>query len=194
MQHRILHHKHQKPHDTEDKVFELGFFSSKNSTLRYVGIWYKYIETRTVFWVANRERPLTDHNRALKIAGDGNLLVVDGQNNTVWSTNVPPKLNNTVAVLLETGDLTEAIGIGRALTTQLILSTRYAAMRVRVDPSRGENHAFIPWKSENKLSPGRYSLGTDPMGAPEIVIWEGETRKWQSGPWDSVIFTGIPDM
>ncbi|KAF3580083.1 hypothetical protein DY000_02031595 [Brassica cretica] len=32
------------------------------------------------------------------------------------------------------------------------------------------------------------------MGAPEIVIWEGETRKWQSGPWDSVIFTGIPDM
>ena len=67
-------------------------------------------------------------------------------------------------------------------------------MRVRVDPSRGENHAFIPWKSENKLSPGRYSLGTDPMGALEIVIWEGETRKWQSGPWDSVIFTGIPDM
>ncbi|CAF1838145.1 unnamed protein product [Brassica oleracea var. botrytis] len=163
----------------EDKVFELGFFSSKNSTLRYVGIWYKYIETRTVFWVANRERPLTDHNRALKIAGDGNLLVVDGQNNTVWSTNVPPKLNNTVAVLLETGDL--------VLSSDLDRSNR-------VDPSRGENHAFIPWKSENKLSPGRYSLGTDPMGAPEIVIWEGETRKWQSGPWDSVIFTGIPDM
>ena len=60
---------------------------------------------------------MTDHNRALKIAGDGNLLVVDGQNNTVWSTNVPPKLNNTVAVLLETGDL--------VLSSDLDRSNRY---------------------------------------------------------------------
>ncbi|KAJ4887316.1 putative G-type lectin S-receptor-like serine/threonine-protein kinase [Raphanus sativus] len=183
---------------SEEEVFELGFFSPKDSSLRYVGIWYKNIEPQTIVWVANRESPLSDHNGALKLADDGNLAVVDGQNNTVWSTNVPPKLNNTVAVLLETGDLVLSLDSDR--------DTRYwesfnnptdtflPGMRVRVNPSSGENHAFTPWNSENDPSPGRYSLGIDPIGAPEIVIWEGGTRKWRSGPWDSVIFTGIPDM
>ncbi|KAJ4887312.1 putative G-type lectin S-receptor-like serine/threonine-protein kinase [Raphanus sativus] len=183
---------------SEEEVFELGFFSPKDSSLRYVGIWYKNIESQTIVWVANRESPLSDRNGALKLADDGNLAVVDGQNNTVWSTNVPPKLNNTVAVLLETGDL--------VLSSDSDRDTRYwesfnnptdtflPGMRVRVNPSSGENHAFTPWNSENDPSPGRYSLGIDPIGAPEIVIWEGATRKWRSGPWDSVIFTGIPDM
>ncbi|KAJ0254657.1 putative G-type lectin S-receptor-like serine/threonine-protein kinase [Hirschfeldia incana] len=183
---------------SEEEVFELGFFSPKDSSLRYVGIWYKNIEPQTIVWVANRESPLSDHNGALKLADDGNLVVVDGQNNTVWSTNVPPKLNNTVAVLLETGDL--------VLSSDSDRDTRYwesfnnptdtflPGMRVRVNPSSGENHAFTPWKSENDPSPGRYTMGIDPFGAIEIVIWEGEMRKWRSGPWDSVIFTGIPDM
>ncbi|KAG5415335.1 hypothetical protein IGI04_002902 [Brassica rapa subsp. trilocularis] len=183
---------------SEEEVFELGFFSPKDSTLRYVGIWYKNIQPQTIVWVANRERPLSDHNGAIKLADDGNLVVVDGKNNTVWSTNVPPKLNNTVAVLLKTGDL--------VLSSDSDRDTRFwesfinptdtflPGMRVRVNPSSGENHAFIPWKFETDPSPGRYSMGIDPFGAIEIVIWEGETRKWRSGPWNSAIFTGVPDM
>ncbi|KAH0936451.1 hypothetical protein HID58_013568, partial [Brassica napus] len=183
---------------SEGEIFELGFFSPKNSTLRYVGIWFKNIEPRTIVWVANRETPLSDHNGALKIADDGNLVVVNGQNNTVWSTNVHPKLNNNVAVLLETGDL--------VLYSDSDRDTKYwesfnnptdtflPGMRVRVNPSMGENRAFIPWKSESDPSPGRYLMGIDPFGAIEIVIWEGETRKWRSGPWNSAIFTGVPDM
>ncbi|KAG2262243.1 hypothetical protein Bca52824_069322 [Brassica carinata] len=183
---------------SEEGVFELGFFSPNDSTLRYVGLWYKNIEPRTIVWVANRETPLSDQNGALKIADDGNLVVVNGQNNTVWSTNVHPKLNNTVAVLLETGDL--------VLSSDSDRDTRYwesfnnptdtflPGMRVRVNPSMGENRAFVPWKSETDPSPGRYSMGIDPFGAIEIVIWEGETRKWRSGPWNSAIFTGVPDM
>ncbi|CAA7029758.1 unnamed protein product [Microthlaspi erraticum] len=183
---------------SKDETFELGFFSTNDSTSRYVGIWYKNIEPQTIVWVANRDKPLSDRNGALKIADDGNLLVVDGQNDTVWSTNVSPKLNNTVAVLLETGDL--------VLSSDSDRSNRYwesfdhptdtflPGMKFRANPSTGENRTFIPWRSENDPSPGRYSLGIDPIGALEIVIWEGERRKWRSGPWNSVIFTGIPDM
>ncbi|CAH8326367.1 unnamed protein product [Eruca vesicaria subsp. sativa] len=183
---------------SKDKVFELGFFSPKDLTLRYVGIWYKNIQPRTIVWVANREKPLSDHKGALKIADDGNLVIVNGGNNIVWSTNVPLKLNNTVAILLEAGDL--------VLSSDSDRDTRYWAsfnnptdtflpgMRVWVNPSMGENRAFIPWKSETDPSPGRYSMGIDPFGAIEIVIWEGERRKWRSGPWNSAIFTGVPDM
>ncbi|KAJ0254658.1 S-locus glycoprotein domain-containing protein [Hirschfeldia incana] len=183
---------------SEKEVFELGFFTAKDPSLRYVGIWYKNIEPQTIVWVANRERPLSDHNGALKIADDGNLVVVDGQNNTVWSSNVPPKLNNTVAVLLETGDLVLSLDSDRDTRYWESFSnptdTFLPGMRVRVNPSSGENHAFTPWKTENDPSPGRYTMGIDPFGAIEIVIWEGETRKWRSGPWNSAIFTGVPDM
>ncbi|KAL1188311.1 putative G-type lectin S-receptor-like serine/threonine-protein kinase [Cardamine amara subsp. amara] len=183
---------------SEEETFEFGFFSPKSSTLRYVGIWYKNIEPQTVVWVANREKPLSDNNGALKIADDGNLVVVNGENETVWSTNVKPESNNTVAVLLETGDLVLSSDSDRndlyweSFNNQT--DTFLPGMRFRVNPSIGENRAFVPWKSENDPSPGRYSLGVDPIGALEIVIWEGEARKWRSGPWNSQIFTGIPDM
>ncbi|XP_010430168.1 PREDICTED: putative G-type lectin S-receptor-like serine/threonine-protein kinase At1g61610 [Camelina sativa] len=183
---------------SNDGSFEVGFFSPKNSTLRYVGIWYKNIEPQTVVWVANREKPLLDHNGALKIADDGNLVVVNGQNVTVWSTSAKPESNNTVAALLRTGDLVLSSDSDRNKwyweSFDNPTDTFLPSMRVRVDPSLGENHGFVPWKSENDPSPGRYSMGIDPNGAPEIVIWEGEKRKWRSGPWNSAIFTGIPDM
>ncbi|CAH2047908.1 unnamed protein product [Thlaspi arvense] len=118
---------------------------------------------------------------------------------TWWSsTNVHHKLNKTVALLLETGDLVLSSDSNRSTlyweSFNNPTDTFLPGMRVRVNPSRVENRAFIPWKSENDPSPGRYSLGIDPIGALEIVIWEGDTRKWRSEPWDSVIFTGIPDM
>ncbi|CAA0307814.1 unnamed protein product [Arabidopsis thaliana] len=183
---------------SEDESFELGFFSPKNSTLRYVGIWYKNIEPQTVVWVANREKPLLDHKGALKIADDGNLVIVNGQNETIWSTNVEPESKNTVAVLLKTGDLVLCSDSDRRKwyweSFNNPTDTFLPGMRVRVNPSLGENRAFIPWKSESDPSPGKYSMGIDPVGALEIVIWEGEKRKWRSGPWNSAIFTGIPDM
>ncbi|XP_010418129.1 PREDICTED: putative G-type lectin S-receptor-like serine/threonine-protein kinase At1g61610 isoform X2 [Camelina sativa] len=183
---------------SNDKSFEVGFFSPKNSTLRYVGIWYKNIEPQTVVWVANREKPLLDHNGALKIADDGNLVVVNGQNVTVWSTSAKLESNNTVAALLNTGDLVLSSDSDRNKwyweSFDNPTDTFLPSMKVRVDPSLGENRGFVPWESENDPSPGRYSMGIDPIRAPEIVIWEGEKRKWRSGPWNSAIFTGIPDM
>ncbi|KFK40685.1 hypothetical protein AALP_AA2G028000 [Arabis alpina] len=182
----------------EQEIFELGFFSPKDSTLRYVGIWYKNIEPRTIVWVANRETPLLDNNGALKIADDGNLVVVNGQNVIVWSTNVRPKSNNIVAALLETGDLVLFSDSDRSNlyweSFNHPTDTFLPGMKVRVNPLIGENRALVPWKSYNDPSPGRYALGVDPIGALEIVVWEGQTSKWRSGPWNSAIFTGVPDM
>ncbi|KAL9452651.1 hypothetical protein AB3S75_008441 [Citrus x aurantiifolia] len=37
-------------------------------------------------------------------------------------------------------------------------------------------------------------MGVDPQGSPQIVIWEQLKRRWRSGQWNSVIFTGVPTM
>ncbi|GKV30846.1 hypothetical protein SLEP1_g39617 [Rubroshorea leprosula] len=93
---------------SDDGNFQLGFFSPGNSTLRYVGIWYHPESTggeKVMVWVANRDAPISDRNGVLRIGNDGNLVISDGNNTTVWnsSAEVPP--NNTVAFLLSTGNL-----------------------------------------------------------------------------------------
>ncbi|KAF7842139.1 G-type lectin S-receptor-like serine/threonine-protein kinase B120 [Senna tora] len=37
-------------------------------------------------------------------------------------------------------------------------------------------------------------MGVDPRASTQIVIWEGERRRWRSGYWDGRIFTGVSNM
>jgi hypothetical protein len=85
--------------------FKLGFFSPANSTNRYVGIWYGHISVSTVIWVANRNKPLKSSSGILTISEDGNLVVLDGQKEILWSSNVTNSVDNSSARLLDTGNL-----------------------------------------------------------------------------------------
>ncbi|KAI8000155.1 G-type lectin S-receptor-like serine/threonine-protein kinase [Camellia lanceoleosa] len=89
---------------SSNKVFQLGFFSPVNTTNRYVGIWYNNIPVRTVVWVANRDRPLIDSSGSLMISKDGNLVVLNGQKEGIWSSNVSNSVANSSARLLDSGN------------------------------------------------------------------------------------------
>ncbi|KAL0012576.1 hypothetical protein SO802_007684 [Lithocarpus litseifolius] len=67
-------------------------------------------------------------------------------------------------------------------------------MRVQVNAEMGENRAFTSWKSASDPSPGNYTMGVDPQASPQIVIWEGEHRRWRSGYWDGRTFSGVPNI
>ncbi|MCE3215361.1 hypothetical protein HAX54_002090 [Datura stramonium] len=86
-------------------IFEMGFFSPGNSENRYVGMWYKNISVRTVVWVANREAPLSSGSGILKVIKPGLLVLLNGTNNVVWSTNTSRSVQNPVAQLLDSGNL-----------------------------------------------------------------------------------------
>ena len=90
---------------SSNKAFRLGFFSPENTTNRYVGIWYNNIPGRTVVWVANRNRPLVDSSGTITVSEDGNLLVLNGQKEIVWSSNVSNSVANSSAQLLDSGNL-----------------------------------------------------------------------------------------
>ncbi|VVB12208.1 unnamed protein product [Arabis nemorensis] len=190
-----------KPLVSPKKTFELGFFSPGDSTRRYLGIWYGNIDDKAVVWVANRANPISDKSGVLTISNDGNLVLLDGKNITVWSSDIIKSSisnNNRVVAIHDTGnfELSEA-------DTKRVLwesfnhptDTFLPQMRVRVNPQTGDNLAFVSWRSETDPSPGNFTLGIDPTGAPEIVLWErNKTRKWRSGQWNSAVFTGIPNM
>lgn len=181
--------------------FVLGFFSPGNSTYRYVGIWFDQIPVQSVVWVANRENPISGEAGVMKLEDNGNLVVLDGNGNSVWSSNTSTVSNRTTAILEDTGDLilssSDKIGDPNKTFWQSFndpTDTYLPDMRVRMNVESGENRVFSSWKTASDPSVGQYSMGVDPRGSPQIVVWNGLNRRWRSGHWNGLIFTGVPTM
>ncbi|KAJ8534916.1 hypothetical protein K7X08_016644 [Anisodus acutangulus] len=170
--------------------FILGFFSPKSSNQRFLGIWYADVQVDSVVWVANRDKPISDKNGIFTIEKNGNLVVKNGRGDLLWSTNVTVATMNSTGSLMDNGNLVIVNGNNRALwqSFQHPTDTFLPEMRVYMDG------AFRSWTSESDPSPGRYSLGVNPHGSPQIVIWIGPNRRWRSGYWDGLLFTGVPNM
>lgn len=178
--------------------FELGFFSPQGSRFRYVGIWYHGIAVQTVVWVANRERPLSGNDGVLTMADDGNLKITQRDGEIVWSSNVTVASSNSTAVLMDTGNL----AILASENSKRVLwqsfdhptDTYLPDMEVHMDTKGGERRVFTSWRSAVDPSPGNFSMGVDPRGSPQIVIWEGTNRRWRSGHWNGLSFIGVTDV
>ena len=93
---------------SKNAYFKLGFFSPTNSTSRYLGIWHNNKNNpdsiSEIVWVANRDNPVKDSSPKLEISVDGNLQIVDTENQSYWSSNVSSKGNSPVAQLLDTSN------------------------------------------------------------------------------------------
>ncbi|XP_022720541.1 G-type lectin S-receptor-like serine/threonine-protein kinase At1g11330 [Durio zibethinus] len=177
--------------------FRLGFFSPDNSTDRYVGIWYNRIPVQTVIWVANRNKPIKDSSGVLTVSEDGNLVVLNGQEEILWSSNVTNPVGNSSAQLLDSGNL---ILWNNASTTSMWESFQQPSdafvptMKLSVDERTGEKVQLTSWKSPSDPSDGNFLAGINRLNIPEAFIWNSNQPYWRSGPWNSRTFIGIPKM
>ncbi|XP_062086964.1 G-type lectin S-receptor-like serine/threonine-protein kinase At1g61550 [Humulus lupulus] len=175
---------------SSNQIFELGFFSPNNSANKYVGIWYKQILPLTVVWVANRDNPLTvaDSPPSLTIGSNGNLELLDRNNNSVWSTNVEIQSNiSSVAILSDYGNLILKYG-----TQYLWESFKHSGdtflpgAELGFNVKTGESFVLTSWKSNSHPS-----AGFSKVKPPQAFIWiNGSTPLWRSGPWAKTKFTG----
>ncbi|XP_024196128.1 G-type lectin S-receptor-like serine/threonine-protein kinase At1g61500 [Rosa chinensis] len=190
-------------------IFELGFFSPNNYANKYVGIWHKDISPRKVVWVANRENSLaaTDNLASLTVSSNGNLMLVDGKQKSIWSTNVPSSVSSlntssVAAVLLDNGNFVLNDHMGAELWQSFDHpgDTVLPNMVLRYNKS-GKGNFLISWKAENDPSPGRFLLGLAPQTPSQVFIWINNGSNdshsipyWRSGPWDKSSFIGVPEM
>ncbi|PHT29960.1 G-type lectin S-receptor-like serine/threonine-protein kinase [Capsicum baccatum] len=178
------------------KTFKLGFFSPQNSTNRYVGIMYN-IQSQSVIWVANRDKPLQDSSGTLTISEDGNLVILNGQNKTVWSSNISPAARNSTAQLSDTGNLVlKDNSSGRVLWESFrdLSDSLLQHMKLGTDKSSNTTNLLKSWKSPVDPSDGSFSAGVQPETIPQLFIWKNGLPHWRSGPWNKQVFIGIPDM
>ncbi|KAL5722970.1 non-specific serine/threonine protein kinase [Ranunculus cassubicifolius] len=136
----------------------------------------------------------------LTFGNDGNLVVVDGNRRSIWSTNSSTVAgNNATGFLLDSGNLILAVNEVSDPDKALWQSfedptdTYLPGMRIWLNP-RSKKNLFVSWKSESDPSQGKFSMGIPPLGLMEIMAWEGSERRWRSGQWNQQIFIGVPRM
>ncbi|KAH9610687.1 hypothetical protein KSS87_003696 [Heliosperma pusillum] len=185
---------------SSNDIFKLGFFSPKNSTSRYVGIWYavnEYDGELEIVWVANRDNPLNDSSGRLTIFEDGNLKVLNGQNKSLWSSDVVvSEGHNSSVQLLDTGNLvlkSNGSGTGTIIWQSFDhpTDTFLPGMKFTVDGTVTTKQAlFWAWKSPSDPATGKITCGITTSFPPQVFIWDGDRPFWRSLPRNDSIFIG----
>ncbi|KAJ9690182.1 hypothetical protein PVL29_012706 [Vitis rotundifolia] len=176
--------------------FALGFFSPRNSTLRYIGVWYN-IREQNVVWVLNRDHPINDTSGVLSINTIGNLLLHRG-NTHVWSRNVSiSSANATVAQLLDTGNLVLIQNDDNRVVCQgfdYATDSLIPYMKLGLDRRTGFNRFLTSWKSPTDPGTGKNSLRINASGSPQLLLYQGSEPLWRSGNWNGFRWSGVPTM
>ncbi|CAO2842729.1 unnamed protein product [Amaranthus hypochondriacus] len=149
-------------------------------------------------WVANRENPVKDLSGVLKISRDGYLQVVDGQNKSIWSSNVKSKIviNTSVVQLLDTGNLVISDVKGNILWQSFDHpeNSMLPHMKLTFDGYTNTSLRLSSWMSASDPSYGRFTAGINQRKLSELFIWYGDRPYWRSGPWDGHVFMGVRSM
>ncbi|GLU23126.1 hypothetical protein SLE2022_391540 [Rubroshorea leprosula] len=132
------------------------------------------------------------------ISEDGNLVVVNGQKEVLWSSNVQKlKGYNTIARLLDFGNLVlldKTTGVNMWESFQQPSNVFMPTMKLGVDLRTGKKIRGTSWKSPSDPSVGNFSVGIEPSGIPQSFVWKNSQPYWWSGQWNGQVFVGIPDM
>jgi hypothetical protein len=187
-------------------VFALGFFApdAADPGRRYLGIWFHGIREPkpTVVWVANRQTPLADSSSpgVLRLTADGRLVVLNGNNGTVWSSAAPTRNVTSAATarLLDNGNLVlsaDGSGSDQSVAWQSFdypTDTLLPGMKLGVDIKAGITRNITSWSGADDPSPGAYTFKLVLGGLPQFFLLRGDTRIYTSGPWNGEILTGVP--
>ncbi|XP_062223333.1 receptor-like serine/threonine-protein kinase SD1-8 [Phragmites australis] len=182
-------------------VYALGFFSPSGADGRtYLGIWYATIPGPTIVWVANRQNPVVSYPGVLQLSSGGRLVILDRQNDTVWSSAAPTRNITTraTAQLLDSGNFvlsSDGSGSDKSVAWQSFdypTDTLLPGMKLGVDIKAGITRNITSWSSPTDPSSGDYTFKLIAGGLPQFFLVRGTTKIYTSGPWNGDILTGVP--
>ncbi|KAG5551818.1 hypothetical protein RHGRI_010047 [Rhododendron griersonianum] len=182
-------------------TFKLGFYNQPgNSSNYYICIVYNKVSLRTIVWIANRDKPISDkYSSVLKIM-DGNLVLLNESQIPIWSTNQNSSTasSSVVAVLGDDGNLVVKDGFN---STQPIwqsfdfpTNTWLPGGKIAYNKRTRTHQNLTSWKNSEDPSQGLFSLSLIADTKEYVISWNGSERYWTSGSWNGQIFSLVPEM
>jgi hypothetical protein len=188
---------------SNNSKFALGFFKTDDAHHRspytYLGIWFNKVPKRTPLWSANGDRPVVDPTLPeLAISGDGDLVILDRDTgSTIWSAGANTTTNDTVAVLLNNGNLVLRSSSNASevfwQSFDYPTDTFFAGAKIGWDKVTGLNRRLVSRKNLIDQAPGLYTLGLDPNGVGHLV-WNSTVEIQSTGEWNGHYFSLAPEM
>ncbi|KAL5581858.1 hypothetical protein UlMin_014300 [Ulmus minor] len=178
-------------------IFELGFFRPGISENAYIGMWYKNDPARSIVWVANRDEPVTFSYAELRIS-DGNLVLFNGDEIPIWSTNVSSNYSSVQAVLQDDGNL--VLNDGSNSSQPLWQSFDHPAhawlpgSKIGFNKKTKTSTLLTSWKNSTDPAPGLFSLELNANDISFIFLWNRSKAYWTSGSWEGERFSSVLEM
>lgn len=178
-----------------------------NAKLGFIRFWgYLYLgilldNSEAVVWVANRDNPVA-HSTAvltLTLREDGNLVISDENGNFIWSSNTKIMFNNSMAVLMDSGNLVLREGNYSHSGNIAWQSFDHPShdllpgMKVGINLRTGENRMLKPWKNVSERRTGIFSFGFDPQQLNELFIWRRRVLYWRCIFWNGSAYNVMPE-
>ncbi|KAF5731746.1 Receptor-like protein kinase 4 isoform 1 [Tripterygium wilfordii] len=175
---------------SENRTFELGFFSTNGGSSGYLGIWFASIPTPTRVWVANREKPIKDIASAtLELTETGRLAIGDSNGSLTWQTTNTERAIDIY--LYDNGNLVLLSSDGSPVWQSFDYPTDTWLPGMNITTER----SVTSWRSLSDPSPGLYSLRLKPLGYNEFELVYNDTFVyWSTGNWTGNAFVNVPQM
>ncbi|WVZ90981.1 hypothetical protein U9M48_037219 [Paspalum notatum var. saurae] len=191
---------------SNNSKFALGFFKLGDSKsfnytnpYTYLGIWFNKVPKLTPLWSANGESPVINPTSPeLAIAGDGNLVILDqATRSIIWSTHANTTTNDTVAVLLNDGNLV----LRSASNSSNIFwqsfdyptDTFFAGAKIGWNKVTGLNRRLVSRKNLIDQAPGLYTAELQRNGVG-YLLWNSTVEIGNTGKWNGHYFSLAPEM
>ncbi|KAG5551828.1 hypothetical protein RHGRI_010057 [Rhododendron griersonianum] len=181
-------------------TFKLGFYDQPgNSSNYYICIVYNKVSLRTIAWMANRDKPISDkYSSVLKIM-DGNLVLLNESQIPIWSTNQNSAASSSVvAVLGDDGNLVVKDGF---ISTQPIwqsfdfpTDTWLPGGKIAYNKRTMTHQNLTSWKNSEDPSRGLFSLSLEADTKEYVLSWNGSKQYRTSGSSIGQIFSLVPVM
>ncbi|KAL8467907.1 hypothetical protein ACS0TY_031232 [Phlomoides rotata] len=145
----------------------------------------------------NQRQPLNDSSGAVAVS-DGNLVLINGRNQTVWSTDIAPTapINSTSVQILDTGNLVlRSYGVSIWESFSHITNCFLPTMKLSHNIITGKKVTTSSWKNGSDPEAGSFFGGLEASEIPQMFTWNKNGRPyWRSGQWNGVILNGIKGM
>ncbi|KAG5551809.1 hypothetical protein RHGRI_010038 [Rhododendron griersonianum] len=181
-------------------TFKLGFYDQPgNSSNYYICIVYNKVSLRTIVWMANRDKPISDkYSSVLKIM-DGNLVLLNESQIPIWSTNQNSAASSSVvAVLGDDGNLVVKDGFN---STQPIwqsfdfpTDTWLPGGKIAYNKRTKTHQNLTSWKNSEDPSRGLFSLSLKADTKEYVISWNETIQYRTSGSSIGQIFSLVPVM